>query len=130
MPPRRHLVHVPSPPGGVTAAATAFMAKHTTPVRDLEGECAVCYEDHGSRVDVRTLKINDVAGCKHAFCEACISKILSRPSNVDKKCPLCNAVWMAGTAGQAEGGSASAGVSHHYLSHQLKPITNLIVHQG
>ena len=91
-------------PGGITAAATAFIAEHTTPVSDVEGMCPVCHENYSSLDNIRVLKVNDVAGCKHIFCEACISKVLSSPWGTEKKCPCCRAVWMAVVAGQAEHG--------------------------
>jgi hypothetical protein len=65
--------------GGITAAATAFIAEHTTSVSDVDGMCPVCHENYSSLDDIRVLKVNDVAACKHIFCEACIGKVLSSP---------------------------------------------------
>jgi hypothetical protein len=74
--------------------ADAFIANHTAAdvsVPLLE-ECPICLDNYSHEICVR---ITGVAGCNHRIGLTCLTALLKSHPELEKKCPLCRAVWIA-----------------------------------
>lgn len=97
IPPRTSSITLSNPTARVARAqaADAFVANHTAPddsVPLLE-ECPICLDNYRHETCVR---ITGIAGCNHRIGLTCLTELLRSHAELEKKCPLCRAVWIAG----------------------------------
>lgn len=77
-----------------TLTPAAFISAHTivdqtVPVND---ECPICLDNYSVE---NCLRITGIPGCTHHIGQACLERLLSSRPDLEKKCPMCRATWVA-----------------------------------